>query len=135
MMQKKYKKQIQTLIQVNNSHIQKQENEILKLVGKKNKLLEDLEQKERSLTKITDEKNHFKANYFKAMKVFGNEQVNFFRNSLTQFDGKITQARVLKDKTRREIEMVEANLLKHRNELKKYTYKNVKYDYLKVSFG
>lgn len=134
-MHKKYKKQIQTLIQVNNSHIQKQENEILKLVGQKNKLLKELEEKERSLNKITDEKNDFKANYFKAIKVFGNEQVNFFRNSLSQFDAKISQARVLKEKTRRDIDMVEANLLKHRNELKKYTFKNEKYDYLKVSFG
>ena len=131
----KYKNQIQTLIKVNNTHIQKQENEILKLMGKKNKLLKDLEEKEQALNKIESERNHFKLTYFKALKVFNNEQVNFFRNHLSQFEAKIADALLQKNKVQKEIELVQASLLKHRTALKKYSFKNEKYDYLKLSYG
>lgn len=137
MMKSKYKSQIQTLIKVNHTHIQKEENEILKLVGKKNKLLVDLDEKDKAITKLVEEKTHFKLNYFKTLpsKIFATEQVNFFRNHLEMFEARVQDARAQKDKVQKEIDAVQASLAKHRAELKKYSFKNEKYDYLKVSYG
>ncbi|MES2615806.1 MAG: hypothetical protein V4591_10375 [Bdellovibrionota bacterium] len=137
MMKHKYKSQIQTLIKVNNTHIQKQENEILKLMGKKNKLLKDLDEKDKAITELIKEKTHFKTNYFNSLpsKIFATEQVNFFRNHLEMFEARVVDARSQKDKVQKEIDTVQANILKHREALKKYSFKNEKYDYLKVSFG
>ena len=135
MMKLKYKSQIQTLIKVNNTHIQKQENEILKLMGKKNKLLKDLDEKDKEINTLVDEKTHFKTNYFKAIKSFGTVQINYFRNHLSMFEAKVVDARAQKDKVQKEIDAVQVGILKHRAALKKYSFKNEKYDYLKVAYG
>jgi adenylate kinase len=133
----KYKGQIQTLIKVNNTHIQKQENEILKLTGKKNKLLKELDDKDKAITKLIKEKTDIKLNYFKTLpsKIFATVQVNFFRNTLAMFEAKVVDARAQKDKVQQEIDEVQASILKHKDALKKYSFKNEKYDYLKVRFG
>ena len=135
MMKLKYKKQIQTLIKVNKTHIQRQESEILKLMGKKNRLLKDLDEKDKEIIQLDNERTHFKVNYFKSIKKFGTVQINHFRNHLSIFDAKIVDARSQKDKVQTEIDAVQEEILKHKAALKKYTFKNEKYDYLKTSYG
>jgi flagellar biosynthesis chaperone FliJ len=130
----KYKTQIQTLIKVNDTHIQKHENEILKLVGKKNKLLKELELKLQEIREISQQKFEFKTSYFKTIKKFGAEQVNFFRNQLLVFDANIESENLKKNKIQKDIDSVEQNIQKHRIALKKYSFKNEKYDYLKVNY-
>ena len=136
-MKNKYKGQIQTLIKVNNTHIQKQENEILKLMGKKTKLLKELDDKDKTITNLIKEKTDFKLNYFKTLpsKIFATIQVNFFRNTLEMFEAKVVDARAQKDKVQQEIDVVQSDILKHRAALKKYSFKNEKYDYLKLNYG
>jgi chromosome segregation ATPase len=136
-MKNKYKKQLQLLILVNNTHIQKQENELAKLNGKKKKLLEDLDEKDKAITALKEEKNHFKVNYFPSLpsKIFNMEQVNFFRNTLESYESRVMEARKQKEKVQKEIEVVEAAIIKHRAALKKYTFKNEKYDVLKLTYG
>ena len=122
----KYKSQIHGLIKVNNTHIQKQENEILKLTGNKNELLKNLNKKDREISKLVAEKTDFKINYFKTIKSFGTVQINFFRNHLSIFEAKVADMRTQKDKIQKDVDTVEAQILKHKAELKKYSFKNEK---------
>ncbi len=136
-MEKKYKTQIQTLIKVNNTHIQKQENEIMRLMGKKKKILKELDAKDKAITELIKEKTNFKGNYFKTLpsKIFATEQVNFFRNKLELYSARVDEARTEKEEVQKELEAVETDILKHRAALKKYSFKNEKYDVLKLSYG
>lgn len=135
--QKTAKTQINTLIKVNNTRIQKQENEIAKLMAKKNKVLNLLDEKDKEIQDMILERNDFKSNYFKKLpgKVFNTQQVNFFRNNLEIFEFKITDLRSQKEKIQKELNLIELNISKHKAELKKYSFKHEKYDYLKLSFG
>lgn len=137
MIQNKYKVQIQTLIKVNNTHIQKQENEIIKLMSKKAKLLTELDEKDKEITTLVNEKTHFKLNYFKTLpsKTFATQQVNFFRNTLELYESRIVNARSEKEKVQNNIDAVIADILKHRAALKKYSFKNEKYDVLKLNYA
>jgi chromosome segregation ATPase len=134
---KKYKAQINTLIKVNHTHIQKQEAEILKQMGQKTKIQFSLQEKEAEIQILQKEKLHFKENYFKTLpsKVFSTQQVNFFRNSLEKFDFQIQELQRQKQKILADLEALEQEIKKNRDKLKKYSFKNEKYDYLKVVYG
>ena len=126
---KKYKVQIATLIKVNQTHIQQQENEILKLMTKKTK--------ESEIQILAKEKANFKENYFKTLpsKFFSAQQVNFFRNCLEKYDFQMSNLLVQKQKIQSEIDELLTEVKEHRDKLKKYSFKNEKYDYLKLSYG
>lgn len=136
MMKHKYKEQILTLIKVNKTHIQQHENELVKLNAKRIKLLAELDLKDKAITELINEKTSFKLNYFKTLpsKIFATKQVKFFRNKLELFESKILDARSQKDKVQKEIDDVQTQILKHRAELKRYTFKNEKYDVLKLRY-
>ncbi len=136
-MKKQYKNQLQTLVKVNNTHIQKEENEIAKLTGQRRKLVAELEEREKKIQDLIKERDHFKVNYFKSLptKTFGTEQVNFFRTTLEMFESRILEARKEKQKVIQNIETVDKNLKKHREAYKKYSFKNEKYDVLKLRFS
>ena len=134
---KKYKVQIATLIKVNQTHIQQQENEILKLMTKKTNLMFSLEAKESEIQILAKEKANFKENYFKTLpsKFFSAQQVNFFRNCLEKYDFQMSNLLVQKQKIQSEIDELLTEVKEHRDKLKKYSFKNEKYDYLKLSYG